>query len=259
MSLRHILPIAVLAFVGAVFAFPVQHSDQAKEPGQVASNKNIGSTEVFDTWKAGSTVSEQAVKAYGEERCFAVDTISDATFRRMYGKSYKRGCTLSRSDLRYVRVLHRTVDDRIVLGEIVCHKSISKDLADIFRTLYAARYPIERMVLIDNYDADDERSMTANNTSCFNYRNIGRSSQLSNHSLGKAIDINPLYNPCVRRLRNGTTRITPVAGKRYADRSQQFSYKIDKTDLCYREFIRHGFRWGGSWRSVKDYQHFEKP
>jgi hypothetical protein len=24
-------------------------------------------------------------------------------------------------------------------------------------------------------------------------------------------------------------------------------------------FIQHGFKWGGNWRTVKDYQHFEKP
>ncbi|MBP9545072.1 MAG: M15 family metallopeptidase, partial [Alistipes sp.] len=25
-----------------------------------------------------------------------------------------------------------------------------------------------------------------------------------------------------------------------------------------REFLRHGFTWGGHWKSLKDYQHFEK-
>ncbi|MEE0622120.1 MAG: M15 family metallopeptidase [Alistipes onderdonkii] len=27
---------------------------------------------------------------------------------------------------------------------------------------------------------------------------------------------------------------------------------------CCREFLRHGFTWGGHWKSLKDYQHFEK-
>ena len=40
-------------------------------------------------------------------------------------------------------------------------------------------------------------------------------------------------------------------------RGKQFRYKINKGDLCYRLFIKHGFIWGGSWRTVKDYQHFE--
>ena len=33
---------------------------------------------------------------------------------------------------------------------------------------------------------------------------------------------------------------------------------IDRNDLCYRLFVKHGFTWGGSWRSLKDYQHFER-
>jgi hypothetical protein len=38
----------------------------------------------------------------------------------------------------------------------------------------------------------------------------------------------------------------------------QNPYKITKGDLCYKLFIKHGFSWGGEWKSKKDYQHFEK-
>jgi hypothetical protein len=73
-----------------------------------------------------------------------------------------------------------------------------------------------------------------------------------------AIDINPLYNPCVRRQKDGTLLIQPETGKPYVDRKKLFRYKISRSDLCYRLFTRYGFRWGGDWRSLKDYQHFEK-
>ena len=33
---------------------------------------------------------------------------------------------------------------------------------------------------------------------------------------------------------------------------------IKKGDLCYNLFIEHGFTWGGEWKSLKDYQHFQK-
>jgi len=33
---------------------------------------------------------------------------------------------------------------------------------------------------------------------------------------------------------------------------------IRKGDLCYQLFIDHGFTWGGEWKSLKDYQHFQK-
>ena len=114
------------------------------------------------------------------------------------------------------------------------------------------------MRLPDVYDADDERQMRANNTSCFCYRNVSGSKNLSKHARGLAIDINPLQNPCVKLRRNGTIQIQPAAGRKYALRKLKFPYKIEKGDLCYRLFIEHGFSWGGNWRSTKDYQHFEK-
>ena len=78
------------------------------------------------------------------------------------------------------------------------------------------------------------------------------------HAQGLAIDINPLYNPCVKRKKDGTLLIQPATGKPYVDRSKKFKYKITRQDLCYRLFTERGFRWGGAWRSLKDYQHFEK-
>ena len=189
---------------------------------------------------------------------FTIDTISDAVFQRMQGKSYKENCTVPRSELRYLRLSHYDFQGKVQIGELICNKQIAKDLKEIFQELYRQKYPIERMQLTDDYDADDERSMQANNTSCFNFRAIAGTKKLSKHSLGMAIDINPLYNPCVKVNKDGSTSIQPKTGRRYANRQRQWPYKIDKNDLCYRLFVSHGFQWGGSWRSVKDYQHFER-
>ena len=73
-----------------------------------------------------------------------------------------------------------------------------------------------------------------------------------------AIDINPLYNPYQKPLAKGKTTVEPAAGKPYLNRNLKFDYKISKGDLCYRLFKQHGFKWGGDWTSMKDYQHFEK-
>jgi len=43
-----------------------------------------------------------------------------------------------------------------------------------------------------------------------------------------------------------------------AQRRGGFPYKIAEDAPCCREFLRHGFTWGGHWKSLKDYQHFEK-
>lgn len=128
---------------------------------------------------------------------------------------------------------------------MICNKAVCNDLIAIFRTLYQAEYPIERMVLIDEYDADDERSMQANNSSAFNFRFVSGTRKLSSHSLGMAVDINPLYNPYVKKGKSGKTTVYPQNAMPYVDRTKTFPFKIDKNDLCYKEFIKRGFTWGG--------------
>ncbi|MCF0122503.1 MAG: M15 family metallopeptidase, partial [Ruminiclostridium sp.] len=147
-------------------------------------------------------------------------------------------------------------DGSVKEGEMVLNKYIAEDVMEIFKELYAADYPIERVRLIDEYDADDEMSMRDNNSSSFNFRFISHTTKVSKHGLGMAVDINPLYNPYIKSV-DGQTVIEPATGEPYVDRSADFAYKIDENDLCYKLFKEHGFEWGGSWSDRKDYQHFE--
>lgn len=166
---------------------------------------------------------------------------------------------ISTNDLRYLHILHYNFDGEVVEGELICNKYIEKDLLEIFYELYENEYQLEKVHLVDEYNGDDTASMIDNNTSCFNYRPVEGSKNLSKHAYGCAIDINPRYNPYVTYNNDGTTRISPENGIEYADRDKDFPYKIDKNDLCYQLFKEHGFTWGGSWNSLKDYQHFQKP
>jgi len=184
--------------------------------------------------------------------------LPDSIFLRMQGRSYPADCPVARKDLRYLQVLHWDAEGESRQGELVCNKAIAQDLLDIFKQLYEAKYPIASMRLIDDFDASDEYSMAANNTSCFNFRYITGTKTVSKHGRGMAIDINPLYNPYVRLRDN---HVEPSAGKPYAKRRAErtdIPMKIDRTDLCYRLFVKHGFKWGGNWKHTKDYQHFEK-
>ncbi len=167
---------------------------------------------------------------------------------------------VSYDDLCYMSVLYYDFNGEVQTGELICNKKIANDLVEIFYELYLNEYPIEKIRLIDDYDGDDTASMLDNNTSCFNYRVVDGTSNLSKHALGCAIDINPFYNPYVVFNKNNTdeTYISPAGSEIYADRSQSFPYKIDENDLCYKLFKQHGFTWGGNWKSCKDYQHFQK-
>ncbi len=159
-------------------------------------------------------------------------------------------------DLRYLRLLYKDLKGTTRFGEIVCNVYIVHDLLDIFSRLYMDGYPIEKIRLVDEYGADDEASMSGNNSSCFNFRYISYTNKVSKHGLGMAVDINPLYNPYVKEV-DGRLNIEPASAEPYLDRGLAFPCKIDEQDLCCRLFKEHGFIWGGEWEGRKDYQHFE--
>lgn len=189
---------------------------------------------------------------------FSVSMIPDDVFARMQGKSFPKGCPVRRQDLRYIRLLHVDLEGHVKHGEMVCNKAIANEVLEIFETLYEHRYPIASVRLVDDFGASDEASMRANNSSSFCYRVVRGSKKLSAHARGMAVDINTLYNPCVRRLRSGKVVVQPSVAAQYADRRGSFPYKIEKGDLVWKLFTSRGFKWGGAWKSVKDYQHFEK-
>lgn len=213
-------------------------------------------------WKLGSKLTEREVLEVGPSNFFHVCPIDDTVFARMQkGGSYPDGCVILRSELRYIQLLHYNYAGEIVCGELVCNKAIANDVRDAFIDIFNAHYPIARLELIDNFGADDETSMRANNSSAFCFRSVKGSKVLSLHARGMAIDINTLHNPYVKRDASG--RIiklqpnTPEARK-YATRVPKLPHMIVSGDACHKAFVSRGFTWGGNWRSLKDYQHFER-
>lgn len=194
---------------------------------------------------------------------FYYESLSEELKAYITGKSYPDAGTgaaaeVSYDELSYVHVLYVDFNGETEAGELICSRTIAEDLTEIFYELFTAEYQIEKIRLIDTYGGDDVASMADNNTSCFNYRPLAGSEKLSKHALGLAVDINPLYNPYVRYTTENGQLVSPKEGEAYADRSKEFPYKIDSSDLCCRLFLEHGFTWGGNWNSVKDYQHFQK-
>ncbi len=231
---------------------------------EVGGNEIGNNTELPEETEVQETEEDSAestgIETEDAESGFYCTALTEDIKARITGSSYpdtQEPLQISYEELSYVHVLHYDFEGQIQEGELICNQAVAQDLVEIFYELYESQYPIEKIRLIDEYSADDEASMADNNTSCFNYRTVPGSTKLSNHSYGFAIDINPLYNPYVR-TRDGKELISPDNAVPYADRSADFPHKIDRNDLCYRIFIEHGFTWGGSWNSSKDYQHFEK-
>lgn len=187
------------------------------------------------------------------EPIFLVNKIDDIIYNRISDVSFKDNNIITIEDLRYLKMTYWGYDGERHTGEMIVHHSIADEVLDIFKELYDVKYPIEKMVLVDDYDGDDNLSMADNNSSAFNYRYITGTSRLSNHAYGLAIDINPIQNPYI------TSRgVEPIEGEAYVDRQLNEMGMIKKDDPCYIAFTSRGWEWGGEWARVKDYQHFEK-
>ncbi len=152
-------------------------------------------------------------------------------------------------NLRLVNVYYYGFDDKLHKGQLVVHKDIVLDMIEIFELIRESRFPIGKVIPISKYGWSDEKSMQDNNTSAFNYRFISGSRVISNHAAGLAIDINPALNPYIKNgdsLPENCIYDTTKAGTILSD-----------SELV-KEFKRRGWQWGGDWKSLKDYQHFEK-
>lgn len=226
-----------------------------RNPNGTGNNSAVNTCSVG---KDEGDIADDAGTAPDLDSSFRIEDIPDTLFQRMQGRSFNEPSPVTREQLRLLTVLYTDFDGNTRTGRMVCNVRIAGDLLEIFRELYDNAYPIESVRLVDDFDGDDNASMRADNSSCFNVRpKSSFSSGFSAHAYGLAVDINPLYNPYVR-TRDGVTSIEPEEAAPYIDRGRDFPHKIDREDLCCRLFRGHGFAWGGSWRSVKDYQHFEK-
>ncbi len=189
-----------------------------------------------------------------KEPVFTVAALPSEYGKAMNGVSWKKGCPVALGSLRLVKVGYVGFDGRVMQGELVVHKTVAAEVAEIFKELYEAGYPIRSVSLVDRYNGDDTASMEADNSSAFNYRKVEGSSSLSKHSYGIAVDINPVENPYIKGK-----YITPAAGKEYTDRTRPFPGMVVPGDPCHQAFVGRGWTWGGNWKILKDYQHFEKP
>jgi len=180
--------------------------------------------------------------------------------RMVKADSWRQSCPVPLVDLRYINVNHLNFEGETVSGEIIVHKDVADDVVNIFSELYDMGYPIKQMHLVSDFNADDWASIDADNTSAFNCRPVtGNKKKWSKHAYGRAIDINPLENPYVSK----TGHISHKASLKYKRRVHKVNTPADKAlllknDKATKIFKKYGWKWGGDWRTIKDYQHFVK-
>ena len=201
---------------------------------------------------AVAVLASGAASASPERFIGSVAPLPAALRETMTGVSWRPGCPVSLDDLRLVRASHWGFDGRVHAGRIVVHRDVARDALTVLRRLYAARFPIRRMLPVDAYGASDFRSIEADNTSAFNCRPVEGTSRWSEHAYGRAIDLNPIENPYV--YANGTT--SHRASRPYLRRSPYRAGMAVEGGVVVSAFDAVGWGWGGRWPGIKDYQHF---
>lgn len=110
-------------------------------------------------------------------------------------------------------------------ARITCHKKLASSIQAAYREMKA-------------------KGFRAYDNGCFNWRAMtGSSSKMSNHSFGIAVDINPAFNPYVNGTSSSTWNNAPA------------HFKIDGEIV--EIWKKYGFSWGGDYKNIRDYMHFE--
>jgi peptidoglycan LD-endopeptidase CwlK len=150
-----------------------------------------------------------------------------------------------------IGVEYYSFDTKLHRGQIVVDVDLVDDTKRVFDLIKRRRFPIQSVIPIADprYNFDDGKSVYANNVSGFNYRFIAGTDRLSNHALGRAVDINPFINPYIRqdyRMPEGVDYDPKAVGA------------ITEDGEIVELFKKLGWEWGGDWTDRKDYQHFQK-
>jgi hypothetical protein len=163
-------------------------------------------------------------------------------------------CHQALDELDYVTVKYWGFDNREYQGALLIHRELSRDIVYIFDELYSKHFPIYKMQSPEIILFSEDEIMAKNITVSFNCREVtGQQGILSQHSYGRAIDINPLINPYVKGK-----LIIPPQGEEHIARNAFHPGKITQHSFIYALFTSRGWDWGGNWNDLQDFQHFEK-
>lgn len=254
----------VLVWIIGFFLYPhslLQNGSlQEKEHEQVMEQiEQEDKTASIKASQPGSIVDTSYLNTEEVRSCFYSLPIEEGLLQTMQPNLYDANQDFVRpEDLRDIRVLYTGFDGQTHIGQLIANQLIAQDLEEIFYELYQQQYPIENISIAADC-TDDEQSMSQDLTrSLALTRDENGQPQKHEHSLGLAVDFNPLYNPQVIVQEDGSSIVLPATAGENAVRSEEMPYQIDENDPAYQAFTRHGFLWGGTWPGRNDYQHFEK-
>ncbi len=183
---------------------------------------------------------------------FLVRNLNEEEISSLVSKGiWKENCPVAIRNLRIIELTHFDFDLIERQGKIMVLDQVAENVRLIFAEIFALKFKIHSVKLIDEFDGDDDLSMEANNSSAFNFRKIVASSEISEHSYGTAIDINPLQNPYFNPEKK---LCLPKNSEKFLDRSKILEGMVEPIVPI---FQKHGFtNWLGNRMEKPDYQHF---
>ncbi|HJS72479.1 MAG TPA: M15 family metallopeptidase [Acidimicrobiia bacterium] len=189
-----------------------------------------------------------------------LDPPATATFEASIGEippdvlarsSWTEGCPVTVDELSYLTVTHHGFDGRLHTGELIVNVAVAEDVAEVFRRLFEAGFPIEQMRVTTLEEVDDHPTGDFNETGSFVCRPAVGSDNWSYHAYGLAVDINPFHNPYAK-----DDLVIPELASAYVDRENERVGMIYPGDVVTEAFADIGWEWGGNWNSLKDWMHF---
>ena len=159
-----------------------------------------------------------------------------------------RECPVPTADLR--RIWVRYIDYRGVVhnGSLIMHRTLVVPTQRAFATLYRWRFPIMVMQpAAVNMPGLTDKSVLTSGYEC---RFVAGTTKWSQHSYGRAIDVNPRQNPMIRG-----DYLDPPDSATWLARAHYWPGMVH-AEGAVRAFTDNGFAWGGRWTSLKDYMHF---
>jgi hypothetical protein len=169
------------------------------------------------------------------------------------GDTYRAGCPVGLSSLRYLTLTFRGFDHKAHTGELIIAASVAPAVVRAFHALFDQGFPIEEMRLPTTADVTAAPTGDGNDTAGFVCRAKRGQKSFSAHAFGLAIDVNPFHNPQVRG-----DLVLPELASAYRDRSWKRDGMFLAGSAAVRAFTREGWTWGGTFSRPKDYMHFSR-
>ena len=188
----------------------------------------------------------------------SIQPLSAPVQAELNGRFWHPGCPVPLARLRVLTVTHWGFDSRTHTGQLVVNQDAAAPLARVFRQLYALRFPIRHMRLVDVYGPTSSQPADGDLSGSFECRQAVPSpcsggtgtGSWSEHAYGEAVDLNTIENPYV-----GCGRTRERSSLPYLNRSRLRPGMV--TPAVVQAFRSIGWGWGGNWTgSTKDYMHF---